>query len=75
MMGTALKINTEKIRLLQSFNDLLYSIESVERNMNISFKKEKQKMSEYFNLEIFAQFDNKVNQSKKKFQTFSKKRC
>lgn len=77
MMGTALKINTEKIRLLQAFNDLLFSVESVERKMEISFKKEKQELSNFFNSEIFAQIDAKigakVGRVNENFKTFSKK--
>lgn len=72
-MGTALKINTEKIRLLQSFNELLHSIESLERNMGINFKNEKQKLADYFNTNIFGQIDRKKMLNEEKFQTFSKK--
>ena len=40
--------------------------------MGISFKNEKQKISEYFNNDIFAQIDKKKNISQEKFKTFSK---
>lgn len=72
MMGTALKINTEKIRLLQAFNELLYSVESVERNMNISFQREKKDLSDFFNAEIFAKIDSKISRANENFKTFSK---